>query len=279
MKDENDSTVNKDAARLLFGVREDKTDSNWIFQKRMNLGITVVGRDRLITCNLQTLLGLQDPKIEPFNVGKDLFLTALQTEKTDLLSSTPLAYAYFWTLACESALTGRVRFDSELEFKIKCKQLKKYRSFKDHSTELDLDCVKQMKSNVMYYADEPKPYPSSEGETSGSNDSHPIADLFFVTEDDELVLIDVTGGNQNTVQTKMTEKAKSLKANGDKGDGKEIRCIILAPNMDETVKREGEGVDVVHGRNAIRSLRGLGQILPWLVEDEKKQEAEASKVT
>ena len=50
-----------------------------------------------------------------------------------------------------------------------------------------------------------------------------------------------------------------------------IGCIILAPNVDEDVKCEVNGVDVVCGKDAISSLRGLGQILPWLVEDAKKQ--------
>jgi hypothetical protein len=84
--------------------------------------------------------------------------------------------------------------------------------------------------------------------------SHPIANLFFVTEKNELVLVEITGGNKDVVKRKLTKKAKWLKAHNQSGEelilqnGKfitKIQCIILAPNFDGKVEGKiEEGVEL-----------------------------------
>lgn len=99
---------NKEAAKLLMGVFEGNEDSDWLLEKRMKSGIIVIEPNALVTCSLQTLLTLEDPKLEPYNIGRELFIRVLNDSKPDLLSGTPLVYAYFWALACQSAVIGSI---------------------------------------------------------------------------------------------------------------------------------------------------------------------------
>jgi hypothetical protein len=271
----------EDAARLLLGVKENKKNSDWIFQKRVSTSIVVVEPNRLITSDFRELLELEDPRFEPYNTGRDLFRNVLHNT-ADLLSDTPLEYAYFWALACKSAVDEFIFFNSNLRFKIKCEELVKGRLFEGESTALDKDRLAKLKKNVIYYADEPKKHEKGSVKSDeGKKYSHPIADLFFVTEKNELVLVDITGGNKDVVERKLTKKAEWLEANNQSGeklilqDGKsitEIKCIILAPNFDGKVEDKiEEGVELVCGEDAIALLGGLGQIFTWLVEDQKSQ--------
>ena len=267
---------NENAAKLLLGARE---DSDWLFKKRMKSGIIVIEHDALITCSLKTLLTLEDPNIEPYNIGRDLFIHALQHSKPDLLSCTPLEYAYFWALACQSAVTGSIAFGPpELRFKIQCKELVPAgRLFQGASNKLHKHFLKQVRKNVMYYDDQPRDHHrvTSGANVTTSNTSHPQADLFFVTDSNQLVLIDITGGIKDTVEEKLCKKTHWFQANNGKKlslqNGEcinEIRCVILAPNID-TEFEQTKGVNVVCGNDARRALGGLAQILPWL-EDAKK---------
>lgn len=136
--------------------------------------------------------------------------------------------------------------------------LESARIFTGINTELDISLVSKLKKNIIYYAQERKP------------DTHPMADLFFVTENDELVLVDITGsGDKDKIMKKLHQKAKFLKQNAERklcsSDGKieKTRCVVLAPGFRRTLAVEG--VDLVCGTRAIVLLGGLGQFFHWMV--------------
>jgi hypothetical protein len=196
------------------------------------------------------------------------------------VAGTPLEYAYFWALACKSAVDGFIYFNSNLRFNIKCKELVKGRLLAGESTALDKNCLAQLQKNVIYYADETKAHEKGSVKYDKVKKySHPIANLFFVTQKNELVLVEITGGNKDVVKRKLTKKAKWLKAHNQSGEElvlqnckfiTKIQCIILAPNFDGKVEGKiEEGVELVCGEDAIALLGGLGQIFTWLVEDQK----------
>ncbi len=267
---------NNYAARLLVGANDKGKGDQWIFQERIDRDIIVIEPNGLVTISLDGLLELEDPKYDPYNIGRDLFLKALISEDRDLLSSTPLEYAYFWALATESAVKGSIRFRPGLTFKINCTNLVCDRLLKGTDTKMDKNFLKHMEKNVFYYADETRDHNHVNVEDGKRN---PMADLFFVSERNELVLIDVTGGTHHAVLEKLAQKAEWLKFNGLKQNKAklslkgghcitDIRCIILAPNLYEKLKAE-DGVDLVYGNDAISLLGGLGQILRWLIQESK----------
>ncbi len=140
-----------------------------------------------------------------------------------------------------------------------------------------------MKVNVIYYADEPREHEKDDGALNHNRETKhtlPIADLFFITKDNKLVLIDLTGGGKLVVSKKYRDKVDWMKSHGNKGkkmalrDGtliEEVHCVILAPNIDkidETFDMQSS-VKLIYGEEAISLLGGLEQIAPWLMEANK----------
>ena len=249
-------TNNVDAAKLLVGVAEGKIDSEWIYNKRLETGLVVCEPSGLISCSLTELVAMNDPTIKVYNDGRNLFMNGQRYNQGDLLS-TPLEYSYFWSLACKSAVEGSLKLGDH-SYRIKCNMLESARIFTGINTELDISLVSKLKKNIIYYAQERKP------------DTHPMADLFFVTENDELVLVDITGsGDKDKIMKKLHQKAKFLKQNAQRklcsSDGKieKTRCVVLAPGFRRTLAVEG--VDLVCGTRAIVLLGGLGQFFHWMV--------------
>ncbi len=113
---------NKVAAILLVGVKDHNEEIDAMCKH--GVSPTVIGTNgHCLSCSLQELLRLNDTSIAPYNVGRELFTDALQNEHADLLSGTPLKYAYMWALACRSALRGKLYLKNDLRFNIKCEQL------------------------------------------------------------------------------------------------------------------------------------------------------------
>ncbi len=252
------------AAKLFVGISDIQANES-IFQKRLTSGLIVCDPNNLITCGLSKLLEMEDPNIPVYEQGRDLFAEALQGA-SDLLSATPLEHAYFWSLACRSAVKGSLSFGAPLNFNIKCDRIEPKRLFKGDGTKLDQGLVKELEKNVMYYADERRSY-EKDGE---GKRNHPIADIFFVSNNDQLVLIDITGsGVYNVVNSKISEKTKWIHHNKyyknikkflsqDNKPIKQIlepkRCIAIDGKADST-----ENVNLVSGTKARSLLGGLGQ--------------------
>jgi len=238
------SEANVDAARLLLGVSDDNTSDK-------QYSDIVVLRDETISVSVMKLLSIKDPNYFVYFTGRDLFANCL--EESDLLSSTPLEAAYYWTLSCRSALNGKIKFCRGGDiFYIRCNDLEAGRLFPGtNSSEYALDFLKK---GTMYYANE-----------RNGKDTHPLADLFFLSDDDELVLVDITGGGSATAFEKV-EKLTTWIQNEQSNLSKfQLRGVVLAPNVKDISKYNSEtGVSIVCGVDAVSLLGGLAQIAQWL---------------
>eukprot|EP01036_Dinobryon_divergens_P002283 gene2283-3011_t len=176
---EEDAYTHPNAAALLLGIPETKRFNDMY---RQLSDLQVVGRG-LLTTSFETLLARWDPNIEVYNEGLTKFRSMLVSD--DYLSSTPLETAYIWTLATISAIKGVLTFHGCV-FTITCNELKPARLFPgDDSSICDTAFLRQ---GVLYYCDERNGKPT-----------HPLADIFFVTKEQQLVLVDVAGGDDNKV--------------------------------------------------------------------------------
>ena len=143
----------------------------------------------LFTVSIERLLQFYDKNYEIYNIGRYLFRNSLGN--TDLFSETPLEAAYYWSLSCRSALSGTVEFDPNLYFPIRCKSLKPGRLFPN--TDSSVYNLEFLEPDTFYYANE---------KNANCKCTHPLADLFFVSKD-QLVLVDITGGNKRNVKQKQ----------------------------------------------------------------------------
>jgi len=118
-----------------------------------------------------------------------------------------------------------------------------------------------LKKGILYYADERNGKPA-----------HPLADIFFITEDKQLVLVGVTGGNDNDML--LANKSKDLvdwiNVNGGSMNGFSLHGVVLAPHADSgeseayNTNIPDSVVDVVRGMRARFKLGGLDQVFEWL---------------
>ena len=242
------------AAALLLGIPETER-FNDMYRQLPDLQLVSYG---LFTTSLVSLLARRDPNIEVYNKGLIKFRSMLVSD--DYLSSTPLEAAYIWTLATRSAVVGLLEF-YECLFTIQCNKLEPARLFPgDNSSICDTAFLRQ---DVLYYADE-----------RNSKPTHPLADIFFITKDQQLVLVDVAGGDDKKVMQKRKNLLAWIEANGGCIDGYTLHGVVLAP-YDITGKTssltrvpntndESSAVEVVRGMAARRLLGGLDQIYVWL---------------
>ena len=103
-------------------------------------------------------------------------------------------------------------------------------------------------------------------------DSHPLADFFFISNKNELVLVDITSGDDKTVSSKKNKLVNWINENKEKilNDNNYTLCgVVLAPNNIETTneeKNEKGSVSIVCGESAMILLGGLRQIAQWSEE-------------
>lgn len=193
---------------------------------------------------------MQDSNIAVYRYGFRLFCGCV--EGSDLLSSKPLECAYFWALSCRSAVNGQVKFLRD-RFFIKCDKLVPGRLFPG-TVSSDYD-ISFLEKGTMYYVDENPPI----------KPSHPLADLFFVTEDNELVLVDVGGGSRRNIASKVKALKEWIKTEQPNVPDYKLRGVVLAPNYAGERESHSMGdVALVCGEDAISLLGGLGQIVRWM---------------
>ena len=165
------------AAKLLVGVPDNENVAR--------LDDLVVLENNKLSSPISKLLNFSDEDKELnviYQEGRKRFLNCLNG--VDLLHSSPLEEAYLWVIACESALQGFLRFGSQ-KFNIRCSAIKAGRIFPKDDNDFKFKNVNDLEHNVIYYANEP-------GRNGDSNHTHPRADMWFRTAEDELVLIDIT---------------------------------------------------------------------------------------
>jgi hypothetical protein len=141
---------------------------------------------KMFTSHLTSLIGFRDTRYPIYNYGASLMYHTLT--KTPV--STPLENAYAWVLSCHAAKYKRLTLGRNF-FSIEPTLLDKTRIFGDTTnfevyTHFDpQQFFKKHRPNGFYVADE---------RSYEENQTHPCADMWFYTTNNEVVLIDIGGG-------------------------------------------------------------------------------------
>jgi hypothetical protein len=227
--------VNTNASKLLVGLPEKGLED---FERQVN-HLVLVGS--YFTSSLNELLTMSDPNVPVYSDGLIRFRRVLKGD--DCLSDTPLEAAYTWVLSSCSALTGNLTF-AHKAFKFSANHSLASRIFPGtDNTEYDKTFT-DIKPDILYYAREGFGYPS-----------HPLADIFFVTALKELVLVDVTGGNNSSVKVKSDRMNQWINSQQKDIHDHEVHGIILAPLA--SGNSHGSGVEVLCGKDAQKHLGPL----------------------
>jgi hypothetical protein len=259
------NTVN--ACPLLLGMK-DETLSDL---ERQESNLVVLPNDK-ISASLVRLLENYDTNVPVYKNGALLFRNKAFLASGDSLSSTPLEAAYVWTLAVRLATEKTVkfcqRFDNENIVKIAAARL--FRSTDPGKP--DIAAIKAMHTDTLYYAAE------KDGLSEHKN-THPRADIWFRTPSNQIVLIDVFGGQNATSLAEKVENLQTLindwntnplfKKQEYKIDDNEMTFhgVVLAPGMPGRSTTADGQVHQVLGRDARYLLGGLDQVYRWFDSD------------
>jgi hypothetical protein len=261
------SQISENASKLLLCIRD---NDPWLTEQR-NPGDMVVLPPLLwqevgqLTASILQLLTMEEnsTRNHPYNKGRDLFRKYLYD--SDMFANTPLQLSYYWALSVLAETEKVICFiqdKSESEFPKECKALKPGRLFPStNSSEYDLKLLKSKDAiTTIFYADK----------KHGGIDTHPLADMFFVSDDNQLVLVDITGsGDNENIHGKLAKLNDWISDYTTNICGEyrldSIRGVVLAPNFDkERSKIFENGTMLVCGDDAIHLLGGLRQILRWM---------------
>ena len=99
--------------------------------------------------------------------------------------------------------------------------------------------------------------------------SHPLGDIFFLSDDNELVLIDVTASMDSS--SALTTKRRHIKIFSEawrKHPPRGLRLLVAIVNpldMSSLTRPSGDCTDLryIYGEDARELLGGLVQFLPW----------------
>ena len=232
---------NLNAAKMLVGVKESDMES---IERQVS---DIVLIDDRVSCSLNCLLTMSDPMYYAYNAGRIRLFQVLMRD--DYLSQTPLEAAYSWSICCTSAVVGQLEFLNK-SFKIKCENLLPGRLFpQDDSSTYN---TKLLKPGIIYIVEERNGHPT-----------HPLADIFFCTELGELVLVDVTGGNDKKVKQKKDRLHRWITREQNKVTDYVLHGVVLAPLATGASMTHG-CIQVLCGEDAQKKLGGLRQVFRWL---------------
>jgi len=211
--------------------------------------------------------GLQDlvSKVAPpsndgaraYSTARTMFFNALMAQEVeDLLPGRPLERAYLWALATMSAHFGEISLESfaqVLSLNFKCRKVDSGRIFPDDTVDLSSMSVGWMQPETIYYA--------HEGELGLS--SHPLGDIFFLTTDNELVLIDITASGQGCNRKHSKRFIDAWRSGGPPA----LKLVVahISPLEEGWTKTSDEYPELryIYGRSARELLGGLAQFLAW----------------
>jgi hypothetical protein len=256
-----------DAVDLLLGLNEKDLDD---IDAKIGSGLVAIpakSESVLHTASLRALAlheySHKECKDVPkfvFMQGADRFRDHVTTK--DVLASTPLECAYVWTIASRSARYGKLKFGQFSAFRIACKEVLGGRLFDSHDRgSFSMQEAKNLFKDTIYYADESK----------RGKSSHPFGDIFFRTDRDEIVLIDVTG---TVGRSKFDKKGRKLaewtkQAHEQESAGLSFYGVVLAPLLDgeSAMYENSDNVVMICGEEARRLLGGFVQCMAWFTSD------------
>ena len=210
----------------------------------------VVSLEDTLTAPLEVLLRDADPD-DParllYNHCRSLFKKSLGI--TDWASGSVLERAYLWALACKFTRRTPTPF-GDFECQFVCEQVAAARIFKGRT--LMPDNVQALKKNTLYCANEQKK-------------SHPFADMWFLSPDNVLFLLEVGGTSGMDEACKKVTMLKIVLEEQDFNslniDG--VVAIVLFPNIMDKLSSDKD-VLAITGSQAQKLLGGLVQVLDWL---------------
>ena len=171
------------ACQLLLGV----PDADTITWERQESDLVVLP-NRLLSVSLLRLLNIHDRNVPVYHAGAFLFHRKAFCATGDFLSSTPLEAAYVWTLAVHLADRKSIAFPFACFNVEQLVDIIPHRLFSSNQVNKpDIAAIQALRKDVLYYAAE-------KGGLSDHHDTHPWADLWFRTTSDQVVLIDISGG-------------------------------------------------------------------------------------
>jgi hypothetical protein len=212
--------------------------------------------DGSISVSLMKLLTMDDPNFGVFSTARHLFQNVFTLGSSeDLISSTPLERAYLWSLACASSFNRKLKLGSNI-FKFVCNNIKPGRIFP--GADKSVYDLNKLEPHILYYAI------ARNGEPT-----HPLADLFFRTTDNEIVLIDIFGGGStNSTENKINNLKNWIGTEQSKNSKFVLRGVVIAPFLDSYNETKSNVVSIVKGESARSLLGGLIQVSAWMSEDE-----------
>eukprot|EP00538_Stauroneis_constricta_P006227 CAMPEP_0119561892 /NCGR_PEP_ID=MMETSP1352-20130426/18955_1 /TAXON_ID=265584 /ORGANISM="Stauroneis constricta, Strain CCMP1120" /LENGTH=756 /DNA_ID=CAMNT_0007610201 /DNA_START=232 /DNA_END=2502 /DNA_ORIENTATION=- len=299
---DNDAEHNEFALKLMNGVTEAKFRAEQFGNTSVTCGLTILKTK--VVASWHDLLTLRYDSLPAFEIASRRFAEQLTVD--DYLSGSPLEEAYGWSLLCRSAVQQQFDFRADgFSFNFKAEDYQIGRLFRASAANNGEEMVdpRTLKKGVLYRAAEGKRYndalkrrrtlnvagepvdaagnPMPTTDRSGSV-NHPLCDFFFNTNDDKLVLIDITGGKN---APDLYNKAKSLdewivcnepeliKKRRGKCMVQGVYGVVLAPFVDAkgrgglstfVYQRKTNQVLLVCGSDAIDMLGALGQLTEWL---------------
>ena len=266
--------VDEDVMKFFLGVRDFELNSSGqsLHDSRVQSRLVSItnrtGDDALLAYGLEALfertLHISKHGARAFAKARSLFLEALTKDRVPaLMSGSPLERAYLWsltTMACHYGIIALSRNEQVFNLRFQCEMVKPGRIFSGSDMTMDEVDVSRIEENTMYYVHE-----GVDGKSS-----HPLGDIFFLSDDDELVLIDVTA-SMSSSQT-MTKKRRRIKAffnDWNQHPPKEgLGLLVAIVNPLEMNVRTAEASDCsalryIYGEDARELLGGLVQFLAW----------------
>ena len=256
-----------DAVDLLLGLKEEDLDD---IDAKIGSGLVAIpaeSESMLHTASLRALAlhkyfheeKCRDVAKSVFMQGATRFRDHVTTK--DVLASTPLECAYVWTIATQSARYGKLKF-GQFSFCIACKEILGGRLFDSNDRgSFNMQEAKNLSKDTIYYADE-----SKRGKAS-----HPFGDIFFRTDRDEIVLIDITG---TVGRSKFDKKGRKLaewtkQAHEQESAGLSFYGVVLAPLLDgeSAMYENSDNVVMICGEEARCLLGGFVQCMAWFTSD------------
>ena len=252
-----------DVSLLLLGLSQSEQEERF---KDAQLHNVIVLPNQKISLELETLLSSSDPELSVYSHGRHRFSACF--DRYHASQGRPLEEAFTWTLACRAARENELNFLSKC-FKVSCTKIAGTRIFDDNTMEsFNPDHLKVLESGVVYFANEPG--------RGDAKDSHPLVDIMIRTDDNELILIDVTASPLRST-SKSGSKVGKLKAFIEEHQGTvlqqaqlKLHGVVLAPFDDHKTRGSFTRGDVsaVCGQDARELLGGLDQIFRWFSSSE-----------
>eukprot|EP01042_Synura_sphagnicola_P000934 gene934-1049_t len=247
-----DFTGSDHAAEYLLGVPTGKIEE-W----KNDIHNIVAISDKLITYNLEALMEFKDEQIFEYVEGVSLFCTLLNSVHPYFKLIYPLEASYVWTLSCFAEVNGFIQFfDASPRFVIKCISL----SYVGSDSEEVL--TGGLKNGAMHY-------PSMYGKKVET--VHPMFDLYFKSDDSQLVFLSITGSGPLRTEKKREELSNWIERQGRNFDhcSGGVYGVVLAPQdtSAESVYDGEKRMMVVRGKDARALLGGLNQVYWWMVKE------------